>query len=48
MKICIKVRVFNFSPFSITTEPPLIPDLVLKNYSKLDSIVITEEEVIDN
>ena len=32
---------------SITTEPPLIPDLVLKTYSKLDSIVITEEKVID-
>ena len=32
---------------SITTEPPLIPDLVLKTYSKLDSIAITEEEVID-
>ena len=32
---------------SITTESPLIPDLVPNTYSKLDSSVITEEEVID-
>ncbi|MEW8548105.1 MAG: reverse transcriptase family protein, partial [Candidatus Thiodiazotropha sp.] len=32
---------------SITDEPPLLPDLMPKTRSKLESIVVTEEEVID-